>query len=124
MKILRNTFSFFFHAYLISITFSHLYNIFKLVPVRTYDFQKTVIHACTQRNDEWGHKVKARIKFVHDLHAADAIYHKICSVNFQTLKQIPKKYISYDDTSPKYVKLSRPQDIDQTEAFIKVIDYL
>ncbi len=47
-------------------------NEFKLVLVRTYDFQKTVIHASTQRNDEWGHKVKARIEFVYDLDAADA----------------------------------------------------
>ena len=33
--------------------------------------------------------VQARILHVHDLHAADAVYHKACSVNFRTMKQIP-----------------------------------
>ena len=29
------------------------------------------------------------ILHVHDLHAADAVYHRICSANFRTMNQIP-----------------------------------
>ena len=31
--------------------------------------------------------VQARILHVHDLHAADAAYHRVCSVNVHTMKQ-------------------------------------
>ena len=31
--------------------------------------------------------VQERILHVHDLHAADAVYHRVCSVNVHTMKQ-------------------------------------
>ena len=97
---------------------------YKLIPVRTHDFQEKVIDVCTQRNDDWANKVKARIDFVHDLHAADAVYHQACSVNFRTTKQIPQRYLSQHDNSGKRVKLGRPHDAKQTEAFMEVIRFL
>ena len=33
--------------------------------------------------------ILARISSAHDLHAADAIYHKACDINFRTMRQIP-----------------------------------
>ena len=56
----------------------------KLLPVRTMDFQRKVIESCVKRNDAWSETVKARVEFVQDLHAADAVYHNICSINFRT----------------------------------------
>ena len=31
--------------------------------------------------------VQARILHVHDLHKADTVYHRVCSVNVHTMKQ-------------------------------------
>lgn len=61
---------------------------FELTPVRTIDFQKTVEQICQERNDDWALKVNDRLKAAIDLHAADAVYHKQCSVNFRTGKTI------------------------------------
>ena len=41
---------------------------------------------CRERNDSWSTNVLSRIQFVQDLHAADAVYHQKCSVNFRTGK--------------------------------------
>jgi hypothetical protein len=75
---------------------------FKLIPVRTYDFQKNILELCAQRSDDWARKVKARIECVHDLHAADTVYHQTCSINFRTGKDIPHKFqLLSDDKSVK-----------------------
>ena len=37
----------------------------------------------------WSDTGKACIFYEHDLHAADAVYHRTCRVNFCTKKQIP-----------------------------------
>ena len=62
---------------------------FEPIPVRTHEFQKTVEQLCQKRNDEWGKKVKERIQHAIDLHAADALYHTKCSINFRTGREIP-----------------------------------
>ncbi|CAG2255761.1 unnamed protein product [Mytilus edulis] len=58
-------------------------------PVRTSEFQCKIEDICRQREDEWALEVRGRLAFVQDLHAADALYHQTCSVNFRTLKQTP-----------------------------------
>ena len=61
--------------------------------VQTDDFVRTFSACAAQRCDEWSYKVKGRIEyFSSDLHAADAVYHRSCSSNFRTGKQIPLKY--------------------------------
>lgn len=60
-----------------------------MYPVRTSDFQTKIEDVCKMRDDEWALDVRGRLEFVQDLHAADALYHQQCSVNFRTLKQIP-----------------------------------
>ena len=95
----------------------------KLIPVRTFDFQKAIVRACSERNDEWAIKIKGRIDFIHDLLAADAVYHKSCSNNFRIGKSLPQKFQQYDH-SIKRMKSGRPQDLTQAEAFTKVIKYL
>jgi len=56
---------------------------------------------CRKRADDWANDVQARILCVHDLHAADAVYHKVCSVNFRTLKQMPVAHEHGANTSKK-----------------------
>lgn len=60
--------------------------------VRTWDFQKSIVKACDDRNDddEWAEKIRGRLAFAVDLPAVEAIYHQVCNINFRTGKQIPR----------------------------------
>ena len=60
-----------------------------ILTVRTIEMKDTIFAVCQERGDSWADSVQARILHIHDLHAADAVYHQICSVNFRTKKQIP-----------------------------------
>ena len=60
-------------------------------PVLTLEFQSTLLGVCKRRNDDWARIIEGRIASVGDLHAADAVYHHICSTNFRTSRGIPKK---------------------------------
>ena len=51
-------------------------------PVRTLDFQTKIEEVCSQRKDDWADTIMHRLQSVHDLPAADALYHQTCSVNF------------------------------------------
>ena len=93
----------------------------KLVPVRIYDFENKVLESCRNRQDHWSLKVQARVEFVSDLPASDAVYHQTCSANFRTGKQVPIKY-THDDSTAKMLR--RPYDSTQTHALKKVILYL
>ena len=55
-----------------------------VIPVRTADFQRSIAEAYALRHDEWAQTVKRRLEYARDLHAADAVYHNQCSVNFRT----------------------------------------
>ena len=61
--------------------------------VMTLETQETVLSKCNARRDTWAEVVKARILYVHDLPAAEAVYHKICNSNFRTDKQVPASYV-------------------------------
>ena len=69
----------------------------KLIPVRTLDFQKTIIQQCKSINNKWSEQVMARIGSVHDIPAADAMYHQICNSNFRTGKSIPLAIVFMSD---------------------------
>lgn len=60
--------------------------------VRTKDFQRNIEDICRQRNDTWSVNVLGRLEYARDLHAADAVYHQSCSVNFRTFKTVPKPF--------------------------------
>ena len=47
---------------------------------KTIEVRNTILAACHERGDAWADAVQARILHVHDLHAADAVYHQVCSV--------------------------------------------
>ncbi|KAL8563078.1 hypothetical protein ACOMHN_065220 [Nucella lapillus] len=72
-------------------------------------------------DDKWAEAVLARIKSVNDLPAADALYHKQCSVNFRTTRGIPQAYQPSSKTA-KAAK-GRPADERRTEALKKVVEY-
>ena len=83
----------------------------------------SLLAACSDRQDVWADTVKARILHVHDLPAADAMHHQTCSVNFRTGRQIPAMFLR-DEPPTKKKRVGRPQDVDQTEAFLKVAQFL
>jgi len=68
----------------------------KLVPVRSLEIQKSIISYCDKYNSDWSDAVRGRISSVHDLPAADAQYHNVCSVNFRTGYNIPAIFSSGD----------------------------
>lgn len=94
-----------------------------VLQVKTIEFKDTLLATCRERGDDWSETVKARILHVHDLHAADAVYHQTCSVNFRTKKQIPVAYQT-DTQESKRVKLGRPFADERTAAFLEVVKYL
>ncbi|KAK3097968.1 hypothetical protein FSP39_014885 [Pinctada imbricata] len=89
-------------------------------PVRTHDFQASIIDICLERQDEWSDTVYGRIQSVNDLHAADAIYHQTCSVNFRTKKNVPSAF----STPSKEIKKGRRVDAKVQQAFEDIFIYL
>ena len=90
-------------------------------PVRTSDFQTNISKICEERNDKWGRLVASRLAFVIDLHAADAVYHQQCSVNFRTLKNIPKQHSFHSAT--KHIHCGRPEDLNRSGAFQQTVAF-
>ena len=73
--------------------------------------------------DSWANAVQGRILHAHDLHAADAVYHRICSTNFRTMKQLPAIHLHEIDRAVKRVKVGRPLEKKRAEAFLDVCKY-
>ncbi|VDI49935.1 Hypothetical predicted protein [Mytilus galloprovincialis] len=84
-------------------------------PVRTSEFQCKIEDICRQREDEWALEVRGRLAFVQDLHAADALYHQTCSVNFRTLKQTP---LAFSPPAKKGKNTSRKKIFSIREFFV------
>ena len=89
----------------------------------SFEFKDTLLKSCNERGDAWAVIVKARVLHVHDLHAADAVYHQVCSVNFRTKKQMPAAHQT-SETEVKKTKLGRPQDEERFNAFLEVANFL
>ncbi|XP_053375848.1 uncharacterized protein LOC128547355 [Mercenaria mercenaria] len=94
---------------------------YDVFPVRTLEFQQTIKNVCKQRNDEWGNDVLCRLEFVHDLRAAEARYHQVCSVNFRTGYQIPTPYKSPVNSQKR--KKGRPTKKEIEDAFFDTMKY-
>ena len=91
--------------------------------VKTDAFVESVLESCDNRSDEWAFTVKGRIEFYGcDLHAAESIYHQICSVNFCTGKPLPLQFQNVPEAKRR--KSGRPKNEDQEQAFMKVCSYL
>ena len=98
---------------------------YDVIPVRTKDFQDSIAEICRQREDEWSEIVLGRLEYAQDLHAADAVYHQACSVNFRTGKKIPRQHCSDDSTEgSKRPRKGRPVDSAKAMAFLKVAQFL
>ena len=82
----------------------------------------TILAVCHERGDasETG---QARLLNVHYFHAVDAVYHKVCSINFRTKKQIPAVHKHEGNTS-KRAKVGRPQYEERRDAFLEVARFL
>ena len=84
--------------------------------VSTFDCQQKILDICAERNDEWTEIVKFRIGNVHDLPAADALYHQQCSVNFRTKRGMPQ------NETPK--GKGRPTNTESEAAFLKTMTHI
>ena len=81
-------------------------------------FTNSIKKCCQARNDEWAFNVAGKIEFFSDLHAADVVYHKTCSINFRTGRKIPVRY-----SMEKKKKGGRPENTIQRNAFLLSCEY-
>ena len=91
---------------------------YEVFPIRTFECERSLLHKCAERGDRWGQLVQNRIQSVNDLHAADAVYHQQCNVNFRTHNNIPTKRMTL--TGQPAPRKGRPVSEAQTAAFLKV----
>ena len=56
---------------------------------------------------------------VHNLPAADAVYHQTCNVNFRTNRQLPQLYETDELPAAKKRKVGRPQNEEKKTGFCK-----
>ena len=66
---------------------------------------------CKRRHDKWAQVVESRLSNTIDLHAADSVYHAICSVNFA-------------NEPPSKKSCGHPREETRTTAFRAVVDYI
>ena len=92
--------------------------------VTTVETKDTILKICSERNDDWSETIRARLMNVHDLPAADAIYHQTCNVNFRTNRQLPQVYEADELPVMKKRKIGRPQNEEKNQAFVKVTKFL
>ena len=92
-----------------------------VLTVRTVETNDTILGVCEERGDVWASAVQARILHVHDLHAADAVYHRVCSVNFRTKKRLPASY-EHAANSSKRMKLGRPEEKERTAEVARFLE--
>lgn len=87
--------------------------------VTTIETKDTILKICSERNDEWSEAVSARLVNVHDLPAADAVYHQTCNVNFRTNRQLPQLYETDELPAAKKRKVGHPQNEEKKTGFCK-----
>ena len=88
--------------------------------VTTIEMKGTILAICSGRRDAGSDAVQARMMHIHDLPAADAMYHQTCSVNFRTGKQTPKVFLT-EELAHKKKRLGRPQDKKKWMGFFKTM---
>ncbi|CAC5381294.1 unnamed protein product [Mytilus coruscus] len=74
-----------------------------------------------ERDDEWASEIQGRLQSISDLHAADALYHQACSVNFRTNKKIP---LAFSSAPKKKENSSRGRPAAYEEYFLNIVEYL
>ena len=67
--------------------------------------------------------MRSRIEFAQDLHAADALYHNQCNINFRTNKSISVAFRRSTEVQTAGVQKGRPEDATRAEAFTQVVRY-
>ena len=78
-----------------------------------------------ERYNDWGRLVASRLELVIDLHAADAVHHQQCSVDFRTLKNVPRQHSSYSTAKQtKRINVGRPEDLDRSRTFQQTVAFL
>ena len=81
------------------------------------------LECCDSRPDEWAFPVRGGIEYYGcGLHAADCIYHRSCSGNFQSGLNIPLQFKNVPKAKRR--KSGRPKNENQEQAFMSVCSYL
>ena len=92
--------------------------------VRTTEFDECVKSLCETRNGDWAVQVYGRLCSVADLHAADAVYHQQCSVNFRTHKELPAIFSCSGEPVCRKRRCERPEDEIVQARFLKTMEFL
>ena len=92
----------------------------------TVETKGTNLALCKERGGGggyWENAVQARILCVRDLHEVDAVYHRVCSATFHTMKQLPAAR-GNEGMPLKRAKSGRPVENHRAEAFLEVAKFL
>ena len=95
--------------------------------VMTLEFQDSITAHCHKRQDEWATSVQSQIAFIHELPAAEAIYHHVCVKHFRKGNNITLEYQStrpVEDSHTKPKLVGRPKCISKMAAFTIATQYL
>ena len=68
----------------------------------------TILKLRSERGDKWSDTIRARLLNVHDLPAAEAVYHQTYSANFCTKRKLPKVFEGHEQPAVKKRKVGRP----------------
>ena len=102
---------------------------YSLISGRSTELRDSILQACKKYdNHDWVKIAMPRFLYALDLPSASVVYHRQCSVNFRTGRQIPKLFLSRHGDEEKAAKrakiIGRPKDEVRREAFLQVAKYL
>ena len=83
--------------------------------VRTLEFRDTVVIRATEREDQWGDSVLARVCNTIDLVAVEAKYHKECRIKF---------FLKTNEQHEAEYSRGRPESEYKSKAFNRLCEYL
>ena len=91
--------------------------------VKTDTFADSILKCCDNPSDDWATTLKGRIGyFCVNLHAADCLYYRSCSINFRTDRDVPQQYRSCPPRKRR--KSGLPRNQDQVQAVLEMCFYL
>lgn len=95
----------------------YLRDVSKSITARTDKFSQNILDICNDRADDWALVVKGRVEYCGgDLHAFDCKYHRTCSANFRSGRQVPGEF-RVGPSVAKQRKAGKPKNEDQLNAF-------
>ena len=103
----------------------------KLSQVTTYEFEKNILDAAIEGQDDWAENVCLRLSYIHasisDLIAAEAQQHKQCRSNFNTRRSTPIPFRPIEHIQLAKKVKHNPEDLckrafDESIQFFRFLD--